>query len=82
VEDYQTRGLLDGPHLIQDLRTTPWGNWEAIAQLIVPLGCLEVLVGAIALDTSTQQESHKVTIVKTVIPPNLPTMELDEVLGM
>jgi hypothetical protein len=82
VEDYQTRGLLDGPHLIQDLRPTPWGNWEAIAQLIVPLGCLEVLVGAIALDTNTQQESHKVTIVKTVIPPNLPTIELDEVLGM
>ncbi|MBD2293167.1 hypothetical protein H6G06_06625 [Anabaena sphaerica FACHB-251] len=82
VEDYQTRGLLDGPHLLQDLRPTPWGNWEAITQLIVPLGCVEILVGAIALDMSTQQESHKITVVKTVIPPDLPMMELDEVLGM
>ncbi|TAF07142.1 MAG: hypothetical protein EAZ77_10680 [Nostocales cyanobacterium] len=82
VEDYQTRGLLDGPHLLQDLRPTPWGNWEAITQLIVPLGCVEILVGAIALDVDTQQESHKVTFVKTVIPPDLPMMELDEVLGM
>ncbi|MEA5577989.1 hypothetical protein [Anabaena sp. UHCC 0451] len=82
VEDYQTRGLLDGPHQIQDLRPTPWGNWEAITQLIVPLGCVEILVGAIALDLTTQQESHKVTVVKTVIPPDLPVMELDEMLGM
>lgn len=80
VEDYQTRGLLDGPHLLQDLRPTPWGNWEATTQLIVPLGCLEVLIGAIALDVNSQQESHKVTMVKTVIPPNLPTVELDDVL--
>jgi hypothetical protein len=82
VEDYQTRGLLDGPHLLKDLRPTPWGNWEATTQLIVPLGCVEMLLGAIALDVNSQQESHKVTMVKTVIPPNLPTMEVDEVLGL
>jgi hypothetical protein len=82
VEDYQTRGLLDGPHLLQDLRPTPWGNWEATTQLIIPLGCVEVLIGSIAVDVNTQQESHKVTIVKTVIPPNLPTVELDDVLDL
>ncbi|WP_413172394.1 hypothetical protein [Anabaena azotica] len=82
VEDYQTRALLDGPHLIKDLRTTPWGNWEAITQLIVPLGCVEILVGAIALDLTSQQESHKVTTVKTVIPPNLPSMQIDELLDL
>jgi hypothetical protein len=82
VEDFQTRGLLDGPHLLQDLRPTPWGNWEVMTQLVVPFGCVEVLVGAIAVDVSTQQESHKVTVVKTVIPPDLPMMELDQVLGM
>ncbi|MBK1988993.1 hypothetical protein A0J48_015845 [Sphaerospermopsis aphanizomenoides BCCUSP55] len=82
VEDYQTRALLDGPHLLKDLRPTPWGNWEAITQLIVPFGCLEILVGAIALDLTNQQESHKVTTVKTVIPPNLPSMQLDELLDL
>jgi hypothetical protein len=82
VEDYQTRTLLNGPHLIKDLRTTPWGNWEAITQLIVPLGCVEILVGAIALDLTNQQESHKVTTVKTIIPPNLPSMQIDELLDL
>jgi hypothetical protein len=82
VEDYQTRVLLDGPHLIKDLRTTPWGNWEAITQLIVPLGCVEILVGAIALDLTNQQESHKVTTVKTIIPPNLASMQIDELLDL
>ncbi|AFZ57470.1 hypothetical protein H6G54_26385 [Anabaena cylindrica FACHB-243] len=82
VEDYQTRGLLDGPHLLKDLRPTPWGNWEAITQLIVPFGCVEIRVGAIALDLNTQQESGKVTVVKTVIPPDLPNIELDDLLGL
>ncbi|MGM3308069.1 hypothetical protein ACSQ6I_19180 [Anabaena sp. WFMT] len=82
VEDYQTRGLLDGPHLLKDLRPTPWGNWEAITQLIVPFGCVEIRVGAIALDLNTQQESGKVTVVKTVIPPDLPNIELDDLLGI
>ena len=82
VEDYQTRALLDGPHLIKDLRTTPWGSWEAITQLIVPLGCVEILVGAIALDLTNQQESHKVTTVKTIIPPNLASMQIDELLDL
>jgi hypothetical protein len=82
VEDYQTRSLLDGPHLLKDLRPTPWGNWEAITQLMVPLGCLEIRVGAIALDLTTQQESGKVTVLKTVIPPDLPTIEPDELLRM
>ncbi|WP_242038850.1 hypothetical protein [Anabaena lutea] len=82
VEDYQTRGLLDGPHLLKDLRPTPWGNWEAVTQLVVPFGCVEIRIEAIALDLTTQQESRKVTLVKTVIPPDLPSIELDQLLGM
>ncbi|WP_016949291.1 hypothetical protein [Anabaena sp. PCC 7108] len=82
VEDYQTRGLLDGPHLLKDLRPTSWGNWEAVTHLVVPLGCVEIRVEAIALDLTTQQESRKVTVVKTVIPPDLPSLEPDELLGM
>lgn len=82
VEDYQTRALLDGPHLLRDLRYTPGENWEATIQLIIPFGCVEILIGAIALDVNTEQESHKVTVVKTVIPPDLSVIEIDELLDI
>ncbi|MBW4686809.1 MAG: hypothetical protein KME40_17315 [Komarekiella atlantica HA4396-MV6] len=82
VEDYQTRWLLDGPHLLTNLLPNSWGGLEVITQLNIPFGCLEIRLEAIALDMVTQQESHKVTIVRTVIPPDLPTLQLDELLGM
>ena len=82
VEDYQTRSLLDGPHILSDLRSNAWGEEETAIYLKVPFGCLEIRLSAIALDQTTQQESDKFTIIKTVIPPNLPTIELDEMLGM
>ncbi|BAZ84243.1 hypothetical protein [Dolichospermum compactum] len=82
VEDYQTRSLLDGPHILSDLRSNPWGEEETAIYLKVPFGCLEIRLSAIALDQTTQQESDKFTIIKTVIPPNLPTIEMDEMLGM
>jgi hypothetical protein len=82
VEDYQTRSLLDGPHILSDLRSNAWGEEETAIYLKVPFGCLEIRLSAIALDQTTQQESDKFTIIETVIPPNLPTIELDEMLGM
>ena len=82
VEDYQTRSLLDGPHILSDLRSNAWGEEETAIYFKVPFGCLEIRLSAIALDQTTQQESDKFTIIKTVIPPNLPTIELDEMLGM
>jgi hypothetical protein len=53
-----------------------------MTQLNIPFGCLEIRLEAIAIDMATQQESHKVTIGRTVIPPDLPTLQLDELLGM
>ena len=82
VEDCQTRGLLDGPHLLTDLLPNSWGGLEVTTQLNIPFGCLEIRLEAIALDMTTQKESHKVTIVRTVIPPDLPNLQLDELLGM
>ncbi|MBD6618189.1 hypothetical protein FNW02_20770 [Komarekiella sp. 'clone 1'] len=82
VEDCQTRGLLDGPHLLTNLLPNSWGGLEVMTQLNIPFGCLEIRLEAIALDMVTQQESHKVTIVRTVIPPDLPILQLDELLGM
>ncbi|MGJ5634464.1 hypothetical protein [Nostoc sp. CALU 1950] len=82
LEDYQTRWLLDGPHLLTNLLPNASGGLEGITQLNIPFGCLEIRLEAIALDLTTQQESHKVTIVRTVIPPDLPNLQLDELLGM
>jgi hypothetical protein len=82
VGDYQTRWLLDGPHLLTNLLPNALGGLEVMTQLNIPFGCLEIRLEAIALDPTTQQESHKVTVVRTVIPPDLPSLELDELLGM
>lgn len=82
IEDCQTRWLMDGPHLLKDLRSNSLGALEVTTQLHIPFGCLEMRVEAIALDPQTQHESHKVTITRTVIPPDLPTLQLDELLGI
>ncbi|MFN6438554.1 MAG: hypothetical protein RMY35_016885 [Nostoc sp. DedSLP01] len=82
VEDCQTRWLLDGPHLLTNLLPNALGGLEVMTQLNISFGCLEIRIEAIALDPTTQQESHKVTIVRTVIPPDLPNLELDELLGI
>jgi hypothetical protein len=82
VEDCQTRWLLDGPHLITDLIENHLGGMEAISEFNVPFGCIEVRVEAIALNLSTQQESHKISFQRTVIPPDLPSLPLDEILGI
>jgi len=82
VEDCQTRYLLDGPHLITDLNFNIWGVLEAVVQLNIPFGCLEMRLEAIAIDTTTQQESHKVSIVKTVIPPDLPQIQPEQLMDL
>ena len=82
VEDCQTRWLLDGPHLLTDLRANPLGSLEVMTQLNIPFGCLEIRFEAIAFDQATQQESHKVTVLRSVIPPDLPNLQLDELLGI
>jgi len=71
IEDYQTRYLLDGPHLLTNLLPNSLGRLEVMTQTNVPFGCLEIRLEAIALDLITQQESHKVTVVRRVIPPDL-----------
>ncbi|MCG6133300.1 MAG: hypothetical protein MET45_01315 [Nostoc sp. LLA-1] len=82
VEDCQTRWLLDGPHVLTDLLPQAEGDVEVMTQLNIPFGCLEIRLEAIAFHQVTQQESHKITVVRTVIPPDLPNLRLDELLGM
>ncbi|HYW17950.1 MAG TPA: hypothetical protein VE956_01330 [Nodularia sp. (in: cyanobacteria)] len=82
VEDCQTRWLLDGPHLLTDLLPNSLGSLDVITQFNIPFGCLEIRFEAIALNQATQQESHKVTVLRSVIPPDLPNLQLDELLGI
>ncbi|MBD2362105.1 hypothetical protein H6G36_13080 [Anabaena minutissima FACHB-250] len=82
VEDCQTRWLLDGPHLLTELLPNSSGGMEVMIPLNIPFGCLEIRIEAIALNRATQQESHKVTVFRTVIPPDLPNLQLDELFGL
>ncbi|MGH1396147.1 MAG: hypothetical protein ACRAVC_19265, partial [Trichormus sp.] len=81
VEDCQTRWLLDGPHLLTELLPNSAGGMEVMIALNIPFGCLEIRVEAIALNRATQQESHKVSVFRTVIPPELGNPPLDELLS-
>ena len=82
VEDCQTRNLLDGPHLLTNLTPNKNQQLEIRTKLNVPFGCLEIRLEAVAINRSTQQESHKFTIQRTVIPPDLPNIQFDAMLGM
>jgi hypothetical protein len=70
--------LLDGPRWLVDFLPDGSGDLEALTQLIVPLGSVEIRFEAIAVDIYTQRESHKVTVDCVVIPPDLPSLSLDE----
>jgi hypothetical protein len=82
LEDCHTRHLLDGPHLLTNLTPNKNQQLEVITKLNVPFGCLEIRLEAVAINRSTQQESHKFTIQRTVIPPDLPNIQFDAMLGM
>ncbi len=82
LEDCQTRHLLDGPHLLTNLTPNKNQQLEVITKLNVPFGCLEIRLEAVAINRSTQQESHKFTIQRTVIPPDLPNIQIDTMLGI
>ncbi|MEL7244388.1 MAG: hypothetical protein AAGM40_18945 [Cyanobacteria bacterium J06573_2] len=82
MEDCQTRLLLDGPHLLANLTPNKNQELEVITKLNIPFGCLEIRLEAVAINITTQQESHKLTIQRTVVPPDLPNVQLDAILGM
>ncbi|MDF5712938.1 MAG: hypothetical protein PUP93_03385 [Rhizonema sp. NSF051] len=82
VEDCQTRRLLDEPRLLTNLLPNFKGGLEVMTYINVPFGCLEIRVEAIAINMATQLESDKVSLHRTVIPPDLPTLQLDELLGI
>lgn len=78
LTDRQTRSLLDGPRWLVDFLPNGRGTLEAFTQITVPLGCLEVRFEAIAVEVQTQRESHKATVDRSVVPPDLPTLSMDD----
>jgi hypothetical protein len=78
VTDRQTRSLLDGPRWLVDFLPNGFGELEAFTQLSVPFGSLEIRFEAIAIEMHTQRESHKASVDRGVVPPDLPVMSLDE----
>ncbi|ARV62204.1 hypothetical protein BZZ01_29445 [Nostocales cyanobacterium HT-58-2] len=82
VKDCQTRGLIDGPRLLTNLLPNSSGGLEENTHILVPFGCLEIRIEAIAVNIVTQQESDKVTLQRSVVPPDLPTLQLDELLSI
>jgi hypothetical protein len=82
IKDCQTRRLLQEPRI--------WKSWlyhspdclQQTVNLEVPLGCLEIQFEAIAIDLTTQQESHKVSITRSVIPEGLPQIPIEELIAI
>ncbi|CCH65106.1 hypothetical protein RINTHM_6400 [Richelia intracellularis HM01] len=71
IKDFQTRRLLIKPHILKNWSLQPTEQ-EITTQIQIPLGYLEIQFEAVTIDLTTQQESYKVIIPRSVIPENLP----------
>jgi len=77
IKDRQSRFLLDEPRFLVEFLPND-GSLEAIIQLTVPFGSVEINFEAIAVNISTQSESHKVTIERVVVPPEVANLLFEE----
>jgi len=72
IKDLQTRTIVDGPRWLLDFSIVPNTNFiETRTNISIPLSSIDVAFEAIAIEAQTQRESHKVTVTRAVIPPNL-----------
>lgn len=78
VRDRQTHTTLDGPRWVMHFNPNGRGGQQAQTVMTIPWGCLDAQFEAIAIEMATQRESHKVTIPRAVIPPDLPTISIDD----
>ncbi|NJN85321.1 MAG: hypothetical protein HC881_02065 [Leptolyngbyaceae cyanobacterium SL_7_1] len=80
IHDRQTRSLLDGPRWLVIFLPAAPGEQQARAQIPIPYGCVDIQFEAIAVEIASQRESHKVTINRTVIPPDfsVPALRMED----
>ncbi|NRB07008.1 MAG: hypothetical protein HRU34_06830 [Richelia sp.] len=80
IKDFQTRRLLTEPRILKNWLPQAPEHLQLTTPVQVPLGCLEIQFEAIAIDLTTQQESHKVTIPRFVIPEEFPQILSNELI--
>ena len=78
VTDIQSRSLADRPRWLMNWTSTDNGEQTALLNLQVPRGSLEAQFEAIAIDLTSQRESYKTTLVRAIVPPNLPEADFTE----
>jgi hypothetical protein len=61
-----------------DLSPNKSGELEALTQLVVPFGTVEIRFEAITVDLNSERESHKVSVDRVVVPPDLSDFSEDE----
>jgi hypothetical protein len=72
IKDLQTRTIVDGPRWLLDFSKVPDTDFiETRTNISIPLSSIDVAFEAIAIESQTQRESHKVRVIRSVVPPNL-----------
>jgi hypothetical protein len=72
IKDSQTRATIDGPRWLVDFKSESEPEFvEAIMQISIPLGSIEVALEAVAIEVQTQRESHKTRVARSIAPPNI-----------
>jgi hypothetical protein len=66
IHDRQSRTMLDGPRWLVDFVPNGKEALEAVTQLTVPFGSVEIQIAAIAVEAATKRESYRATVDRTV----------------
>ncbi|MEL6382642.1 MAG: hypothetical protein AAFQ89_09240 [Cyanobacteria bacterium J06626_18] len=80
LTDLQSRSLVDRPRWLMNWTPNSEGEQTTLLQLQVPFGSVEVQFEAIAIDLTTQRESYKTTLVRSIVPADLPEVDMTEPL--
>ncbi len=71
IKDLQTRMIVDGPRWLLDFSAVPNAEFiETRTNTSIPLSSIDVAFEAIAIEATSQRESHKARITRAVTPPN------------
>ncbi|NKB18158.1 MAG: hypothetical protein HC770_08925, partial [Pseudanabaena sp. CRU_2_10] len=72
VKDCQTRNIIDGPRWLVDFQRESDADFMTVrTPITLPLGSMEVVFEAIAVEMQTQRESRKASTIRSVTLPNL-----------
>ncbi|MBW4514892.1 MAG: hypothetical protein KME11_06670 [Timaviella obliquedivisa GSE-PSE-MK23-08B] len=81
VRDRHLRVLIEGPRWLVDFKPNGFGALKAQTTITLPLGCMEVQFEAIAIEMTSQSESQKAVVCRSVISPELSALSREELEG-